>query len=260
MTVRHANMTALAALAISLGVIAVGTPSLSAPRPVKRSALAQPASQTVTQMADWVIAARDNRGLPFVIIDKVAAEVVVFDAAGRSRGAAPALLGLARGDDSVPGVGDRNLSAIRPGERTTPAGRFLAAYGPARDKHRVLWVDYGTAISLHPVVTANRKEQRLKRLQSPSPDDNRITYGCINVPAAFYEQVVRRTFTGTSGVVYILPETKPLDEVFPGFRTQVLASAARTGDAEERVDLGGSQQDRISDAASSAGPAAALVR
>jgi len=72
----------------------------------------------------------DNRGLPFVIIDKVAAEVFVFGADGQLKGLAPALLGLARGDRSAPFVGDRELSRIRPQERTTPAGRFDAGFGP----------------------------------------------------------------------------------------------------------------------------------
>jgi hypothetical protein len=63
-------------------------------------------------------------------------------------------------------------------------------------------------------VTGSRKEQRLKRLKSPTAADNRITYGCINVPAAFYAQAVRPLFKETGGVVYILPDTKPLKEVF----------------------------------------------
>jgi hypothetical protein len=44
--------------------------------------------------------------------------------------------------------------------------------------------------------------------------DNRISYGCINVPAKFYDAVVVPAFTGTVGIVYILPETKPLKAAF----------------------------------------------
>jgi hypothetical protein len=179
---------------------------------------ARPASDSVMQVIAWVTASGDNGGLPFVIIDKVAAEVFVFDAEARFLGATPALLGSAPGDDSASGVGDRELSAIKPDERTTPAGRFLAAFGYASGQRKVLWVDYATAISMHPVVYANRKERRLARLYSPSAEDNRITYGCINISAAFYEKVVRPLLTETRGVVYILPDTKPLDEVFPALR------------------------------------------
>ena len=85
------------------------------------------ASQDARNVADWVLDSGDNRNLPFVIVDKVDAKVFVFHADGRLRGAAPALLGLALGDDAVPGIGERKLADIRPEERTTPAGRFVAA-------------------------------------------------------------------------------------------------------------------------------------
>ena len=175
-------------------------------------------SDAVIQMTKWVVASGDNGGLPFMVIDKTAADLFVFDAQSQFVGSTPALLGSALGDDSDPGIGDRELSAIAPDKRTTPAGRFVAGYGPAYGRRDVLWIDYSTAVSLHPVVTANRKERRLQRLKSPAPEDNRITYGCINVPADFYTKVVRPLFTGTRGVVYILPETKPVNEVFLAYR------------------------------------------
>jgi hypothetical protein len=172
------------------------------------------------KLADWVIDSSDNGKLPFIIIDKVHARVFVFDAQGQLRGASSALLGLAVGDYSVPGIGQRKLSSIRPEERTTPAGRFVASL--ARDIHRqeVLWVDYDTAVSLHPVVKGTPKERRAERLASTSPQDKRISYGCINVPVKFYEKVVSPTFTGTNGVVYVLPETRPARDVFGSYDVQ----------------------------------------
>ncbi len=172
------------------------------------------ASKTVHVVADWVVGARDNQGLPFVVVDKQNARVFVFDPAGRIRGAAAALLGLARGDDSVPGIGEREIADIRPEERTTPAGRFVAELGMNYSGKDVLWVDYGTAISLHRVITNRPEERRVARLASPTSADNRISYGCINVPPRFFEAVVRRAFEGTKGIVYVLPETRPAREVF----------------------------------------------
>jgi len=178
----------------------------------------QAPSVDVGRITAWVNSTRDNGELPFMVIDKVGAEVFLFNAAGEFVGKTPALLGSTAGDESSPGVGDRELSEISPEERTTPAGRFVAKFGYARGHERVLWVDYATSISLHPVVTGNKKEQRLKRLKSPTPEDNRITYGCINVPKEFYAKVVRPLFKDTAGVVYILPETKPLNQAFLAFR------------------------------------------
>lgn len=174
----------------------------------------EPASREARHVADWVVDSGDNRSMPFAIVDKTDAKVFVFDANGRLRGAAPALLGLARGDDAVPGIGDRALSRIRPEERTTPAGRFVAALDRNLRGKEILWVDYEGAVSMHPVITANPRERRLQRLATATPLDNRISYGCINVPAKFFENVVRPAFTGTNGIVYVLPETRPAREVF----------------------------------------------
>jgi hypothetical protein len=215
---RNSLRTAFIAWVLCLGVSAA-VPSWAAVAEARDEAQAStPASETVTELEAWVVASGDNGGLPFAIIDKLGAEVFVFSADGQLIGAAPALLGLARGDDSVPGIGDRKLSSIRPKERTTPAGRFVASFGRIPGEEDVLWVDYETAVSLHAVISTSPKERRLARLQSPTGADNRITFGCINVPTAFYKKVVRPAFTGTNGVVYVLPDTKALDEVFPAFR------------------------------------------
>jgi hypothetical protein len=175
-------------------------------------------SETAALVTNWITATGDNGGLPFMVIDKIAAQVFLFDAHGQLVGTTPALLGITPGDDSAPGVGDRELSDIKPEDRTTPAGRFVAKFGRASGNRNVLWVDYATAISLHAVITTHKKERRLERLRSRTADDNRITYGCINVPAKFYQDVVRPLFADTSGIVYILPESKYLFEVFPAFR------------------------------------------
>lgn len=172
------------------------------------------ASQDVRNMANWVVNSGDNRSMPFVIIDKTDAKVFVFNVDGQLRGAAPALLGLARGDDAVSGIGDRKLSSIPPHERTTPAGRFVAALDRNLHNEEILWVDYATGISLHQVHTTNIREQRGQRLSTPTPLDNRISFGCINVPVEFYKTVVSPAFTGTNGIVYVLPETRSLREVF----------------------------------------------
>lgn len=186
-----------------------------------RSRRAHFAKETVSldarQVADWVVDSGDNQSMPFVIIDKIDARVFVFHQDGRIRGASPALLGLARGDDAVAGIGDRKLSSIRPEERTTPAGRFLASLGLNFHNKEILWVDYAGAVSMHPVVRGKPAERRAERLATPTPRDNRISFGCINVPARFFNSVVRPAFTRTYGVVYVLPETKSAREVFGSY-------------------------------------------
>jgi hypothetical protein len=179
------------------------------------------AAPVVTQLAAWAAKSGDNNGLPFMIIDKASAQVAVFDSEGWLLSATPALIGAAPGDESVEGIGDRELSDIALEERTTPAGRFRARFGPAEGQGETFWIDFGAAISLHPVVTAKPSERRVERLRSPTPEDNRITFGCINVSRDFYQNVVQTTFKADGGVVYILPDTKRLEEVFPSFQTRL---------------------------------------
>ncbi|MDD4195824.1 MAG: hypothetical protein PHT96_05350 [Syntrophorhabdaceae bacterium] len=174
-------------------------------------------SSAAQKFADWIVDSEDNSGMPFVLVDKVDARVFVFASDGQLRGSAPALLGLARGDDSVPGIGDRPLSAIRPEQRTTPAGRFVGLLGHNADGSNVLWIDHEKAVSLHRVITDDPRERRLQRLASPTPLDNRISYGCINVPVNFFDDVVRPVLANTRGVIYVLPETRSNREIFESY-------------------------------------------
>lgn len=167
------------------------------------------ASRTVRDIASRIAASNDHQDLPYLVIDKVEARAFLFDGSGRMLADTPVLLGLAIGDDAVPGIGERPLSTVRPEERTTPAGRFAASLGHNLAGREVLWIDYDNAISLHPVVTDNPAERRLKRLASRSARDNRISYGCINVPQRFFQDMVGPLFREHGGIVYVLPETRP---------------------------------------------------
>jgi len=204
-------------LASDEGASAAETQPAPTVRPKRANFEQARASQEARHVADWVVDSGDNGSMPFLIVDKSDAKVYVFHADGRLRGAASALLGLAIGDDSVPGIGDRKLSTIRPEERTTPAGRFVASLDRNLHGGEILWVDYDAAISLHPVITSNVKERRAQRLATPSPLDNRISYGCINVPADFFKSIVSAAFKGTNGIVYVMPETRSAQKIFASY-------------------------------------------
>ncbi len=186
------------------------------PRPAPADAAEQGASPAVQQLKSWVLATGDNQGLPFVLIDKVNAHVFAFSRDGLLLGDAPVLLGLARGDIAPADIGDRPLSAIGPEDRITPSGRYVAGIGDNLTGKNVLWIDYDGALSLHRVVTGRAADRRMQRLASPTAEDNRISYGCVNVPVAFFEETIEPAFSGTAGIVYILPETLSMAEVFPG--------------------------------------------
>ncbi|MEO6173388.1 MAG: hypothetical protein ABIP02_09760, partial [Arenimonas sp.] len=141
----------------------------------------QLASTEVQQVVNWVLESGDNGRLPFLLVDKVNAKVYVFNAAGQLQGAAAALLGMARGDHSIPGIAGRPLSQISVKDRVTPAGRFVSSLSYDKSGKQILVVDYQEALSLHPVVKGTPAEHRAERLQSVTAQDNRISFGCINV-------------------------------------------------------------------------------
>ncbi len=173
------------------------------------------ATANARELVEWIARTGDNAGMPFVLVDKPAARLHVFNANASLRDSTPVLLGFAPGDDTVPGIGQRPVEQVKPHERTTPAGRFVGHLGHNLTGEDVVWVDYDAAVSMHRVrPTLQPKERRAERLASPTIEDNRISYGCINVPAAFYEAQLQPVFSQMSAVVYVLPEHKTLGEVF----------------------------------------------
>lgn len=165
-------------------------------------------------VANWIADSADNVGSDFILIDKKHARVLVFDSQARLLGASPVLLGGAVGDENVPGIGSRPLDQVKPEERTTPAGRFLGEKGRNAQGEDVVWVDYDAAVSMHRVRSTEPKERRLERLASQTVADNRVSWGCINVPVAFFESHIRPIFAKRRALIYVLPEVKPLQSVF----------------------------------------------
>jgi hypothetical protein len=197
-------------------------------RPVRLADFGQVApTPDVRHVANWTVYARDHQDKSFIILDKKDARVYVFDPAGRLQATSPVLLGSAIGDDTVPGVGDKPIAQVQPEERTTPAGRFVAEIGMNMRGEDVVWVDYDAAVSMHRVLTSNPAERRIERLASPAVEDNRISYGCINLPLDFYETVLSPTVRNRGAIIYVLPETRTPQQVFNSYDVQPVLNVAR---------------------------------
>lgn len=234
----HAGLAAAASPQVGAGRDGAGTPQVASDTAQASGAVTttrlrladfqqQPAPSEVRHVAHWALDSGDNGGMPYMIIDKVHARVFVFDASGRLRGAEPALLGMGVGDVTVEGIGELRLAAIRPQDRITPAGRFVASLDRDLKGQEILWIDYDDSLALHRVVKGQPSERRAERLQSTTVADNRITYGCINVPVRFYEDVVSPVFRGTQGIVYILPEASSARDLFDSYE---VGGTTQTGD------------------------------
>lgn len=216
---------ALSALAAAGLCTLACAPASAVQAPVGGAASLAPAHESGTVSADirqlvqWIADSGDNQGRPFAVVDKRAARIVLFEPGGRIVGAAPALLGLAIGDHAVPGLGAIDPADIAPADRTTPAGRFASEPGRNLSGEAVVWFDYDAGLAIHRVRPGDAREARGQRLASPSAEDNRVSLGCVVVAPDFFDAVVQPLLGRRHGVVYVLPETRPVHAVFGGGRT-----------------------------------------
>lgn len=175
------------------------------------------APEEVVHVANWVSHTRNNGKRAFVVIDKKQAQLYVFDRGGKLKSRTPILLGKAIGDHTVPGVGSKPMSQVKEDEKTTPAGKFLARPGRNTSGEDIIWIDYDASVSMHRLRKVKAEEKRAERMATPEPDDNRISYGCVNVPPKFYDGVLKPTVMKQGAFVYVLPETKTPQQQFGSF-------------------------------------------
>jgi len=175
----------------------------------------QQPSADARDVAAWVQASDDAGGKPYLIVDKKAARLFVFEADGRLLAATPVILGSALGDSSTPGVGERAQNGtLTAADRTTPAGRYVTEPGRNINGEHVVWLYYGEALALHRLRPGRSYKTRAARLASSQPQERRLSLGCVVVPVDFYLDVVQPLLGSRSGVVYVLPETQSARELF----------------------------------------------
>lgn len=221
---RRSVTFALAAL-----FVAAGGPAALAHANASAAAPDGNTPRTATDQAlQHIVDAADHRGLPFAIVDKQQALLTVFDGRGHPIARTPVLLGLAPGDDITPGVGQRAQTGnVAPQERTTPAGRFEAEPGRNVQGEDIVWLDYDAAFAIHRLRPGPSKQAREQRLASPRLADRRVSLGCVVVPVPFYESVIAPVLGRGRSVVYVLPETRPLQSLFARGTAQAVRTAAR---------------------------------
>jgi hypothetical protein len=170
----------------------------------------------VMHIANWVSYTRNNQKKAFVVIDKKQAQLYLFEPTGKLKSHTPVLLGRAVGDVIPPGTASKPISQLKETDKMTPAGRFLAQPGKNSHGDNVLWIDYNAAISMHRLRKVGN-EKRAERMATPGIDDNRISNGCVNVPPAFYDKVLRPTALKQGAYVYVLPETRTPQQLFGSY-------------------------------------------
>ena len=152
----------------------------------------------------------------------------VFDADGRIVDSSPVLLGAAPGDDSVEGIGTRPMHLVRPEEKTTPAGRFVAEAGRNTAGEDVVWVDHDCGRLDAPGAPGRpRRSAASSGWRRPIRPSGASPTAASTCPVAFFESVVWPLLRTTRAVAYVLPETRSVDEVFAGLRPDMKVARAQ---------------------------------
>ena len=218
-------------------ILETAAPLSSAAGDIRRADFrGQSAAPAVQQVADWAVHTRDNRSYAFMVVDKVNARLYAFDRTGKLIDSTPVLIGVGVGDQFEPGVLQMDMYQTKPSQRITPAGRYFAEEDRNLAGERVLWVDYDAGIAIHKMPKKRTAQRRHERIVSPDPAEHRITYGCINVAPAFYDKVVAPNFRAHGGMVYVLPDTMPLNTVFRTLDT-VPRAVTRTAAGERPATI-----------------------
>jgi hypothetical protein len=184
----------------------------------------------------WVAASKDNAGLPFVVVDKVNARAYAFTPFAQLKATAPVLLGGGVGDVVLVSP-DAPMSAIPVQKRITPAGRYPSHLVIDNHGKTVLLIDGPNLITMHIVAKGTPAQRRAERLASVGSNDNRVSFGCINVPPAFFTSVLDPEFRPRQGIVYVLPEKTTAAQMF-GFQPRVVAPPLPQTIATAAVALG----------------------
>ena len=191
------SMTTVAALNADV----LTTPAQASTPIVEIQSVIPSVSKDANAVRNYVAANNDSQGRPYIVADKKAGMLYLFDAQGNKLNDTPAIFGRDMSDIATAG--------------STPAGKFNLSYMPYDvsgyggtvqafvQQQSPTNPSKGEIFSVHRVLSVPG-QNRLGRLSSKTSADNRISDGCINVPAAFYNGALDGKF---SGPMYVIPET-----------------------------------------------------
>lgn len=166
---------------------------------------ANAATPTETAVVQNIISQNDNQGKQFIVADKQAGTLTLYNALGQQITSTPALFGKATGDR----INIRNATPsgrydMKRVEGSNIKGNEQGQYGNSAQALTVngeLQKNNAGNVAIHRVLPV---ENRQAKLDSATAKDNRISHGCINVPSSFYDIHLDHQ---QDTVVYVMPET-----------------------------------------------------
>jgi len=220
----------------------------------KMSVLAQSVYQSMAPTAK-------ASGKGFIVADKPNGMMHVFKADGSMLVQDSALYGKDIGDV------ESKVSSLQGGAKITPAGKFTLVASQDDSYAGGITLDLAETasegngvIAIHAAYLGDPKENRLGRLASPSAQDNRISYGCVNTTHdTFLKSILPNIDTLNGGMIFVLPDAQTATAamfpattattVFEGTEKTATEVTARSGVVERKEEQAPPSGDRTAKAA-----------
>ncbi|MFH1201167.1 MAG: L,D-transpeptidase family protein [bacterium] len=151
-----------------------------------------------------------NLASDYVIIDKPTATMYVIGQDKKLRGSFPVLLGKTKGE--MPNKADPD-SDDAGAQATTPAGKYKLSYKKIATsdfleyKGKIFSIYGSDDLGLHMTYPKEHKK-RTEALNTPTTDDNRMTYGCINVSEENFQKYL--ISINENALLFITPDNENL--------------------------------------------------
>jgi len=218
------------------------TISITAPVPEAAKSQMSPLAQDVYgAMAPVAM----KSGKWFMVADKPNGMMHIFKEDGSHALSDPTLYGKDKGDTLA------ETSSLAGGAKITPAGKFTLQESPdAKFVGNTTLIlveskDSTGYIAVHAADTSNLSENRLGRLETPSAEDNRISYGCINTKHdTFVNKIKPNIAKLDGGLIFVLPDAvETTAEMFkPETKVVERTGTPTTATAEARAGTLGREQ------------------
>lgn len=145
----------------------------------------------------------------FVIVDKPRAEMYVINKDKKLIGKFPILLGKTKGEQ--PNISDTNTET--PGANTTtPAGIYkigrdsISTDGIKTYKGKIFSIYNSNNLAIH-ITYPPEKEKRDKALNTLDIEDNRISWGCINIDEENFDKYLKNNIS-ENATLFITPDNE----------------------------------------------------
>ncbi len=194
------------------------------PRPKAKPPAPAPVAQEPREIATMSAQAKQvseiaihNGDRQFILVDKNRSMLFLFQD-GKPVFSDTVLTGISTADRLTPELLAKPFdSPTKDYEKITPAGRYTVSqqyddlYGTILEINEIHGKDW--ALAIHRVYVGSPKEKRMERLKSATPDDNYVSYGCINIDQEGIQFLVK-ALPKKGTPLYILPRDESSTSTF----------------------------------------------